>query len=142
METNEKKTRIITLTGAPPVRIVESDWPRVAHGYGVEFDGEYQIQANRVLKYGIAVRQHEDGRAIVYGYYDYDSRWQGEKSHTYKAGYVVPAQPKGDEPLGVCDPVVSAIGKVAADLCNFGASEDLIDKAERECIADLPPVDL
>lgn len=45
-------TRIVTLSDAPPVRIVEAEWPQIAIAF--------------VPKSTISVRRHEDGRSLVY----------------------------------------------------------------------------
>ena len=61
MSTDTKK-RIITLTGRAPVAIVEDAWPVIASDRG--WTGQHECQANE--EWLIRVRQHADGRAIVY----------------------------------------------------------------------------
>ncbi len=57
------KIRTITLTGRAPVKISEALWPRIS--YASRHDGKVECQANH--KWHLTVRQHADGRAIVYG---------------------------------------------------------------------------
>lgn len=57
----EPKSRTITLSNAPPVRIQDAQWPIIA-----QTDADDELGGRRWLK----VRQHADSRAIVYGGYD------------------------------------------------------------------------
>ena len=112
--TTPTKIRIITLTNRPPVRIMDADWPLIAKGW----DGDNRAipqQSNR--EWTIRVRQHADGRSIVYGIYD--TAWQGE------------ANMAAGELLAAGDDLVSAIRRVGADI-------EASDRAIRACIADLP----
>jgi len=135
--TTQAKTRTITMTNQPPVRIREDSWPVVAHGSFSDHDNEYEFQANESYKANIRVRQHQDGRAVVYGVYEYDTRFQHRNGITAKAGVLV--APGGD--------LVEAIREVGQTLTSitdeagheFGSQ---IDAAVRDCIAELPPVDL
>lgn len=68
------KTRTITLTGRPPVKIRESEWPVIAQADDSD-DHVHPHQANRT--WWIIVRRHADGRAIVYG--GHESNWQGSR---------------------------------------------------------------
>jgi hypothetical protein len=131
--TTETKTRIITMTDAPPVRIREDQWPVIAHGAYSAHDNEHEFQANRRWSTAIRVREHQDGRRIVYGVYDYSSQYRGDRDVTLRAGVRLDAD--GD--------VVAAIREVAATLAEAlvdGAAEHVAE-ACRDCIADLPPVD-
>lgn len=69
---NEPTTRTITLTDRAPVEIVDSDWPIIAQAR--HHDGVIEVQATR--KWWMKVRQHADGRVIVYG--AHLTQWQGE----------------------------------------------------------------
>lgn len=129
--TTEPKRRTITLTGRPPVRISEAAWPTIAHGGCERADSPHSFQSNRTTEVGIRVRQHADGRAIVYGVYGHETRWQHERSATYRAGMLL--APGSD--------LVAAIRQVGAELQDRSV-DDLCDAAVRACIADLPPVDL
>ena len=117
-ETITAKTRTITLTDAQPVKIIEHQWPEIAHGNWGD-NPAIPSQSNRGAD--IRVRQHADGRAIVYG--TRWSRWQGEGGRA------------GGEMLDAGADIVAAIRRVAEDV---GISE----VAVRECIADLPAVEI
>ncbi len=131
---NDEKTRTITLTDRPPVKIREDEWPLIAHGRYSDHDGEIESQANRTWRCDIRVRQHEDGRAIAYGVYDYDSNWRGERGVCVKAGALLEAG--ADH--------VDGIRTVGATLMSEtgGQYDGHIAEAVRECIADLPAVTL
>lgn len=116
--TTTSKIRTITLTDRAPVRIREDAWPVIARGW----DGDNRAiphQSNR--QWTIRVRQHADGRSIVYGVYSSD--WQGETG--CKAGVLLAA--------GAA--LVPAIHRVGEDI---GAPDAVV----RGCIADLPAEDL
>ena len=132
MDINETKYRTITLTNRPPVRIKEDDWPVMAQGQDKQFEGQFESQSNRTTKIAIRVRQHADGRAVVYGVYEYDTRWQGERCDVQKAGVLVAA---GAD-------IVAAIRSVSHTLQQQTGVDRLIQDVERECIADLPPEDI
>jgi len=107
------KLRTITLTGRAPVRIDEDAWPVVARAK--TWDNTYESQANR--DWLILVREHSDGRRLVYGVHT--SAWQGEPD--LRAGYLTDT-----------DGTPAAIRDVAEEIC---APEHLA----AQCIADLPP---
>jgi hypothetical protein len=115
-ETTEVKKLRITLTDRPPVLIVVDDWPVIAKASN--FSGQYESQADR--KWRIKVRQHRDGRAIVYG--AAESQWAGETER--RAGELL--EPGADIP--------AAIKRVAAD------SE--CEHLAQACIANLPDEEL
>ena len=111
MNDNPKLT--ITLTDRRPVEIVKDDWPILARAS--DHDGQYESQANR--KWRLLVRQHEDGRCIVYGVHNTD--WQGESDRRH--GMLIDG----------LDEAPAAIKSVAESI---GAAESVADY----CIADLP----
>ena len=85
----------------------------------------------------IRVRQHEDGRAIVYGRYDHETQFQGEEDIVAKAGVLV--QAGGN--------LVSAISEVADTLIEATVDfdegiRDQIAAAYLGCINSLPALDL
>ena len=116
-EEAKKEYLTITLTDRAPVRIVKDDWPIIASSK--DWDNQYEAHANRTWK--LTVRQHHDGRAIVYGIST--TQFQGEKDH------------RGGELLDKDSDLAEAIRRVGEDL---GFSDNLID----HCIADLPAVEL
>lgn len=121
MSTTEAKIRTITLTGRAPVRVREDLWPVIASSR--RHDGQVECQANHV--WHLTVRQHADGRAIVYG------------SETGGGGGVFRGyeEARAGELLDGDADIAAAIRRVGE--C-ARCSESMID----ECIADLPAVDL
>lgn len=109
--TDEKLT--ITLTDRAPVTIVKDQWPVIASS--TDYAGEVEAQASRTWR--MTVRQHADGRAVVYGVYT--TRWQGESGR------------RGGQLLASGADLIAAINAVAEDL---GSPE----RVARTCIADLP----
>lgn len=107
------KHRTITLTDRPPVKIIDDEWPLIASANW--YEGEHASQANR--SGWLKVRQHEDGRTIVYG--AYDSLFPTEDDL------------RGGEMLTAGSDIAAAINRVAQSV-----------RSERECaarcIADLP----
>ncbi len=114
-QTKTRTYRTITLTGRAPVRIAEDQWPIIASAK--RFDGQVECQANRT--WHLTVRQHADGRAIVYGVYD--SCYPGEGA---RAGQIIANSVK----------IPTVIYEVA-EACGCTQIAD-------DCIADLPAVDL
>lgn len=101
-----------------PLSIVKSEWPLIARAD--RHDGEVQVQANH--EWAIRVREHADGRRIVYG-------WLREGNGGSHAGW------RGAEGGFLVDPgdeaeTVRAIRRIG------GMIDD--DKLADECIADLP----
>lgn len=111
------KTRTITLTGRPPVTIIETDWPVTAHGYW--HDSKNGIEHDWTRRADIRVRQHADGRAIVYG--TRRTKWQGERD--LAAGELL----TGTDTAAL----IAAIRRVAVAIGH--------DELAQETIADLPP---
>lgn len=117
--------RTITLTGRPPVAISEDAWPVIAKATdrpGSFINGtprpDYETDSHQVR-----VRQHADGRAIVYAVLDAATAWTGTADR--RGGEIVPAG--GD--------LVMAIERVCLD-CN------ILESTMRDCIADLPAQEL
>jgi hypothetical protein len=117
MNETQKEYLTITLTDRPPVRITKDTWPVIASAK--DWRGQYESQATRTWR--ITVRQHEDGRSIVYG--AYTTQWQGETGR------------RGGELLEAGADLAAAIRRVGEDLA-------LTDIVIERCIADLPAVDL
>lgn len=131
--TTERKTRTITLTGRPPVRIVEADWPVIARASGDSYSGSDYARHQQALaqvecdEYTLIVRQHTDGRALVYGVLSAAIPAWGQPAHGegHRAGALLP--PGAD---------------LASAVRNVGESCDLPDALIHACIADLPAEDL
>jgi hypothetical protein len=126
---SETKTRTITLTDRPPVRIREDEWPLIAKGTGDSYgSGDYSryqqaLAQGECDRYRLTVRQHADGRAIVYGVFDAATAWTG--SEDVSGGELLP--PRAD---------------IAAAIRRVGAYCQLPDSIIRECTADLPAVEI
>jgi hypothetical protein len=118
--TEPKKYRTITLTDRPPIKIIEAHWPMIAHGSARSNECHHTPTPNYETDgYNLRVRQHADGRTIVYGILDASPAWTG--SEDYRGGVLL--APGADVP--------AAIRRV-------GAECGLPDRVIRECIADLP----
>jgi hypothetical protein len=122
------KTRTITLTGRRPVTIDEAEWPLIARASGDDYDGndpakhQQASDQGELDEYALRVRQHEDGRAIVYG--TYTEGWNSRHDGLTHAGYVIAP---GTIPLTVED----AIQQAGMDL---GVPAQIV----ADCIADMP----
>lgn len=130
------KTRTITLTGRRPVKIVEDEWPQIADGTEKDWDNTYEFQANRTWKADIRVRQHTDGRSIVYGHFDYDTAFQGKSGFLCRAGELLDA---GDDVAIAIDRVAQELIQAAEDSPCAEKAAQMIRGAMRECIASLEP---
>jgi hypothetical protein len=98
-----ERTRTVTLTDRPPVRILETDWPVIARA---------ATPWGRADTRGVYARRHADGRVLVYavaGHLDPDSKPR-------RAGYLL------DVPVGGPQ-VVQALRKAGAEV---GLTPDLI----------------
>jgi len=119
------KTRTITLTDRTPVRIAEDAWPLVAEATDNSFAGNdygrlrQALARNEVDTYSLRVRQHADGRTLVYGVLCGATVWTGTTDH------------RGGELLPDGSDIPAAIRRV-------GEECGLPDHVIRECIADLP----
>jgi hypothetical protein len=133
MTTTETKTRTITLTDRPPVKIRDDAWPVIAEASGDSYRGGDYARRNQarhqgeVDKYTLKVRQHEDGRTLVYGILD-----------AANAAWGAPAG--GEDHRG--GELLEAGADIAAAIRRVGESCDLPDSIIRECIAALPPEEL
>lgn len=111
----DRKRRTISLTGRAPVEIFVDDWPIIAQADW--YSGEHECQANEEAF--VKVREHADGRRIVYGKRDSGPGGMRIGYRGARAGELLALG--GDTP--------AAIIRVAADI-----------KPElgQECIEDLP----
>jgi hypothetical protein len=103
----------VTLTDSAPVEIVKDEWPVIAEAKWK--NGEFEHQSDRAY---IHVRQHEDGRTLVYG--AWISQWGN-----------IPDR-RGGELLPDATGVIGAIRRVAAEIEMDGT------RLAQWCIADLP----
>ena len=119
------KKRTITLTGRRPVNISEADWPMVAHGMGDSgnaLDSAHHQQAwarGELDAYNLRVRQHADGRALVYGRLAAATAWTGSEDH------------RGGE-------LLAAGADLAAAITRVGQECGLPGRVIRRCLANLP----
>jgi hypothetical protein len=135
----------ITLTGRPPVKVRKEDWPVLASASDEDTHGCQQgNQPNKTHTWKLTVRRHDDGRAIVYAVYEYDSRYQGARGITVRGGELLPTG------LGESAPpsIVDAINRVAVDMAARVAAEGaeaegrVFHRIAQECIANLPAEEL
>ena len=122
--TTTDKQRTVTLTDRPPVRISEGTWPVIAsthHRPGSMRNGtpvpDYETDSLR-----ITVRQHADGRTIVYAVVDAATVWTGTQDS------------RGGELLDAGADIAAAIRRVG----ERNGCDSIVD----ECIADLPAEEL
>lgn len=144
-DTTTTKTRTITLTDRPPVTIREDDWPILATGSADDDDSDGRgNRPNREWTRTIRVRQHEDGRAIVYGIYDYETAFQGASGAAARRGTLLAAPVTPDQ-------IIEAIRAIGDELAE-AESDAAIEESRKDsrqwrvavqaCIADLPAVTL
>jgi len=107
----------INLTAGRPFSIVEADWPEIAEADG--FAGEHECQASEVWR--LCVRQHADGRAIVYGDRDRGNGGMPISYHGSTGGVLL-----------------SAAADIAAAITDVAAGIGIPDSCACECIAALP----
>ena len=144
---NENPKLTITLTGRAPVTITKEDWPIVAQASDKEYDNQYEFQANRKAYWKLIVRQHNDGRTIVYGIYDYDTHFPNESDANIRGGELITANGASADSIGDTEPIITAIQRVGAELEDRipnGPSwgKGYFPRLVHECIADLPAVEL
>ena len=133
------KKRTITLTNRPPVRINEEDWPLIASARDKEFDGQFEFQANMTSIWFIGVRQHEDGRAIVYARYSFSTNWQGHRDFSAARGVLLTAEEaEGD---GIVEAILTVADDIAGAECD-GDDADRWGTLKMDCIASLPVEEL
>ena len=133
MTTTETKTRTITLTGRPPVKIRDDQWPTIAEASGDSYgDNDYgrrqqALHQGEFDKYTLKVRQHEDGRALVYG--------------ILNAAIAAWGAPAGGEYFSGGE-LLEQGADIAVAIRRVGESCNLPDSVIRDCIADLPAEEL
>ena len=147
-ETKEAVKKLtITLTDRPPVKITEADWPVIADGSWKDWDNTYEFQANRTWAAWLKVRQHADGRTIVYGGYSYTTQFQNESGASYREGQMItpsaedyPEAAQGDYWTG--QTVIDAIHAVGERLAERSGQAEHFADIIAETIADFPAQEL
>ncbi len=128
-----RKQRTITLTHRLPVKIYEDEWPVIAAGAHEDYDGQYRFNSFRSMDISIHVRQHADGRTLVYAVYIYRTAYQNDHGRNVKLGWLL--APGEDVPAAIRQLGSSMVDRLDGD---EGHVWDVVD----ECIADLPAEDL
>lgn len=131
-------TRKITLSDRPPVRINEDNWPIIASATDEEHDGKVEVQANCTHDWSLCVRQHEDGRTIVYATYRYSSNWARARGYHARHGLLLPTRPDADS---VCKSIVLVAERMAGAE-NQGEDSQRWEQLADDCIADMPAVEI
>jgi hypothetical protein len=141
---NENPKLTITLTGRPPVKITKDEWPVVASAEENWHDGrEHESQSNRRRKYRLIVRQHKDGRTIVYATYSFSSNWQGESGRDVRGGELLTVTGADADHVGDTDAIIAAIQRVGAEIeSRMDNDPGVFPRLVHECIADLPAVEI
>lgn len=116
-----EEKKLIPLTGEAPASITPSRWPVIARANW--WDSEHRSQANTM--HHLAVRQHADGRTIVYGSVEAGPGGQYGGFEPTHGGELLP--PGAD--------LAAALGRVAREV---GVRPHLL----RDALAELPPRDL
>jgi len=125
--TTDKLT--ITLTNRAPVKISKDEWPVIASAKGDSYASNDYSRYQQALSQGeldtyrLTVRQHGDGRSIVYGVLAAASAYTG--SEDCRGGVLL--DPGED---------------IAGAILSVGGACGLPSAVIRECIADLPAEEL
>lgn len=130
--------RTITLTDRPPVTIDDDVWGLIASASDKEYDGQVECQANRTSKWFVGLRQHDDGRTLVYATYSYSSNWQGARNYSAKRGVLLPGTPDSAALVNAIRDVCDDIARAECD----GNDADRWPTLAAGCIADLPAEEL
>jgi hypothetical protein len=140
MTTTTKKITI-TMSETAPVSIDPEQWPVIASAS--DHDGKVEVQAN--TEWAIKVREHRDGRRLVYGHAE---RGNGGKPAGWRpsyAGWLIPSvdletfRPLYDGgPMTAAHPDETATIRAIRRVAGVIGREDLA----AECIGDLPAKDL
>ena len=131
--------RTITLTDRPPVKIDEDTWPVIARAKDSEHDGQVECQANRRTVWAMHVRQHKDGRTIVYATYSYDSQYQHERGYEARHGVMLAAPAKDADDAARIVSAIQEVGRLMAAAECDGEDAARWPTLVAETIADLPP---
>lgn len=137
--TSTDKIRTITLTISAPVKIHEEEWPVIAQATGrSRICYHTPIPDHEVDSYSLRVRQHADGRTIVYGVLAASPAWTGTESR--RGGEIL--IPPGDGPPTADDGRVVGDEAIVRAIRKVGLECGLPESVIRDCIADLPATKL
>lgn len=135
--TKTKKTITITMSETAPVRIDPALWPVIASAE--THDGKVECQAN--TEWVIKVREHADGRRLVYGSQSAGNGGQYAGYRGKDAGYLIDAPPRdafgrdvATTSDGVTHDVNAATIRAIRRVAGVIGDEDL----GAECVGDLP----
>lgn len=139
----DSKKLTVTLSGRPPVRIAVDDWPIIAEATDRNWEGEFEFQSFRTSKASIRVRQHSDGRAIIYGSYSFDTHFQDGKCIELRGGELLDCDAAADR-LRVVRAIEDVAEQLAERLAHAGGDRFGMDMTElgQQCVADLPAEDI
>lgn len=138
MTTTEAKKKIaVTMSERAPLKLDPDLWPEIASAE--RHDGAVEVQAN--TKWYIRVREHQDGRRVVYGGKVAGNGGQYAGFRELRGGYLVEPgeafRDVGDGPLGKVpdeQETIRAIRRVAGIIGD--------DQMGADCIGDLPAEEL
>lgn len=119
MTTPATKKLKITMSERLPVTIDPELWPVIARAY--RHDGSVESQANN--EYDIVVREHGDGRRIVYGSHEAGDGGQCPDFRATRVGFLIDRDPTAAETIRAIRRCGGAIGD---------------DRLAADCIGDLP----
>lgn len=131
--TTAPRTRTITLSRRRPVTVREDQWPIIASAHGDSCARRDVTQHQQAVargecdEYTLRVRQHADGRTLVYGVLDAAIAAWGQPAGGQDR--------RGGELLAPGADLPAAIRRVGED-CH------LPDHLIRACVADLQPEEL
>jgi len=126
--TTTKKMITITMSERGPVKIDPEQWPVIASAE--EHDGQVECQANTLWR--IKVREHADGRRLVYGWQDRGNGGQHAGYRGTYAGFLLD-QFQADHEHREAELEAATIRAIRRVAGVIGA-----EHLGAECIADLP----
>lgn len=137
-DTTTEKRLVVHMTGRRPISIVRDDWPLIAWGVEEEYNGQVRDESHETGDASIRVRQHSDGRLLVYGAFAYVCGHPNSPSHDASAGAIYPA---GSDIAEAIDEIVETMHAKLAKQSRgqYVPCETLIDRAAQGCLADLEP---
>jgi len=146
MSTTKPTHLTITLTDRPPVRIATADWPILTSAAARLADyTKAGQQTTRSAQWRLTVRQHGDGRTIVYGVHKYDTQWREERGRNIRGGEQL--DPGADIPAALRRVAASLQARIPGAVGIYGKDAPYGDPSRfaqlaHEATAGLPVVDL